>query len=90
MAPRAAPAGAPHAAEDGRRRVVIEAVRPEIDAGRFPIKRCAGDRVVVEADVFADGHDALAALVLHRPAGDGEWREEPMEALPNDLSLIHI
>ncbi|HEX2227522.1 MAG TPA: maltotransferase domain-containing protein, partial [Candidatus Binatia bacterium] len=42
---------------DGRKRVVIEAVTPEIDHGRFPAKRTVGDKVVVEADVFADGHD---------------------------------
>ena len=46
-------------ADDGRRRVVIEAVSPAVDGGRFPIKRIDGDRVTVEADIFADGHDAL-------------------------------
>jgi len=42
-------------------RVVIEGVRPEIDAGRFPIKRTAGEEVEVLADIFAEGHDMLAA-----------------------------
>ncbi|HJR75810.1 MAG TPA: maltotransferase domain-containing protein, partial [Nitrospiraceae bacterium] len=42
---------------DGRRRVIIEGVRPAIDGGRFPIKRVVGQSVVVEADVFTDGHD---------------------------------
>jgi starch synthase (maltosyl-transferring) len=32
-----------------RKRVVIEGVKPEIDGGRFPIKRTVGDRVRVEA-----------------------------------------
>ncbi|MBW3600882.1 MAG: DUF3416 domain-containing protein, partial [Planctomycetes bacterium] len=41
---------------DGRRRVVIEGVKPEIDGGRFPIKRSVGEKVVVEAYVFTDGH----------------------------------
>src|SRR6185312_10402088 len=45
---------------DGRRRVVIENVSPEIDAGRFPIKRAIGESVVVEAAIFADGHDAIS------------------------------
>jgi len=58
---------------DGRRRVVIEAVSPEVDAGRFPAKRAIGETVTVEADVFADGHDALAAILKHKflpiPAG---------------------
>jgi len=51
---------------DGRRRVVIEAVSPEVDAGRFPAKRAIGETVTVEADVFADGHDALAAILKHK------------------------
>ena len=51
---------------DGRKRVVIESVQPEIDAGRFPIKRIAGDTVEVEADVFADGHDRVTARLLYR------------------------
>ena len=42
---------------DGRGRVVIERVSPQIDCGRFPVKRVVGETVVVEADVFADGHD---------------------------------
>ncbi|TMA13871.1 MAG: DUF3416 domain-containing protein, partial [Deltaproteobacteria bacterium] len=46
--------------ERGRRRVVIEGVRPEIDGGRFPIKRAIGEKVIVEADIFADGHDSLS------------------------------
>ena len=48
---------------DGRRRVVIEAVTPEVDAGRFPAKRAVGETVTVEADVFADGHDQVAATL---------------------------
>ena len=64
-------------------RVVIESVHPEVDDGRFPIKRTVGEEVVVSADIHADGHDVIAAALLHRPAG-GEWTEEPMEAIGND------
>ncbi|MEA2559176.1 MAG: hypothetical protein QOH06_680 [Acidobacteriota bacterium] len=74
--------------ETGRQRVIIEGVEPEIDCGRFPIKRTVGERVVVEADVFTDGHDALSCLLLYRPASKsrtaGKWTEVPMEALVND------
>ena len=69
---------------DARRRVVIEHVSPEIDAGRFPIKRTAGERVVVEADAFADGHDELACVLLHRAAREAGWREAAMRPLVND------
>ena len=70
--------------KEARRRVVIEHVQPEIDAGRFPIKRCPGERVVVEADVFADGHDELACVVRHRRYDQPDWCEAPMRALVND------
>ncbi len=64
-------------------RVVVEAVEPEIDAGRFPVKRTVGEEVAVTADAFADGHEVLAAVVRHRPAA-GEWAEVPMTPLVND------
>src|SRR5215469_9049988 len=73
-----------HPMRDARRRVVIEHVDPEIDAGRFPIKRTAGERVVVEADAYAEGHDELACVLLHRPASETEWEEAPMRPLVND------
>jgi hypothetical protein len=60
---------------DGRKRVIIEGVTPEIDGGRFPIKRTVGETVVVEADVFTDGHDALSCILQYRKAGDADWRE---------------
>ncbi len=69
---------------DGRKRVVIEGVYPEIDCGRFPIKRVVGERVDVEADVFSDGHDEVAAFLLYRKADADEWSELAMTPLPND------
>ena len=69
---------------ESRTRVVIEAVKPEIDGGRFPIKRIIGDTVVVEADIFADGHDFLSATLLYRKESDPNWIEVPMEFLVND------
>jgi starch synthase (maltosyl-transferring) len=69
---------------DGRKRVVIEGVYPEIDCGRFPIKRAVGERVDVEADVFSDGHDEVAAFLLYRKADADEWSELAMTPLLND------
>ncbi len=70
--------------QDGRKRVIIEGVSPEIDAGRFPAKRTVGDSVRVEADIFTDGHDAISALLLYRPENTDAWSEKPMHALVND------
>jgi len=81
-----APAGqpAPPDLQDGRKRVVIEAVAPEIDGGRFPSKRVTGETVTVEADILADGHDTLAAVLRYRHQSAGDWIEVPMSPLPND------
>ena len=68
----------------GRKRVVIECVAPEVDAGRFPIKRVTGEWVVVEADVFADGHDSVASAVLYRNEREKGWSEARMQPLGND------
>ncbi len=65
-------------------RVVIEGVHPEIDCGRFPIKRTVGEEVVVRADVFAEGHDKVAVVARYRPPGGGPWAEVPMVPLGND------
>lgn len=68
----------------GRQRAVIERIHPEIDGGRFPIKRAVGETVVVEADVFVDGHESLSAVVEFRPEGAKKWSEVPMEPVVND------
>ena len=79
---------ATRAPQDGRRRVVVEWLRPELDDGRFPIKRVTGDSVDVRAAIHADGHDVLAAVVRYRvsrpDAPPRPWMEAPMEPVGND------
>jgi starch synthase (maltosyl-transferring) len=69
---------------EGRKRVVIEHVQPEIDGGRFPIKRVVGEKVVVQAAIFADGHDSISAMLLYKGHNDGEWKEAHMRFIEND------
>src|SRR5215813_2936823 len=76
--------------DTGQRRVIIEAVRPAIDAGRFPIKRTLHEQVVVEADIFADGHDLLSAVLCYRLAAQAHWTEVPMHPLGNDRWQGHF
>jgi len=66
------------------KRVVIESVTPQVDGGRFPAKSTFGDRVTVEADVFADGHDAVRSVLRYRFTGARGWTETPMASLGND------
>jgi starch synthase (maltosyl-transferring) len=70
--------------EDGRKRVIIEGISPAVDGGRFPVKRTVGDQVRVEADIFTDGHDAIAASLLAHREGFDKWIEIPMLPLVND------
>jgi starch synthase (maltosyl-transferring) len=70
--------------EDGRQRVIIEGVAPEIDCGRFAAKRTIGDSVQIEADIFTDGHDAIAAVLCYKRENENQWTESPMRAPVND------
>jgi starch synthase (maltosyl-transferring) len=64
--------------------VLIEAVAPQVDGGRYPVKRVAGDRVVVSCDLVSDGHDVVTGVLLYRgPSGPG-WMREPLRAGVND------
>src|SRR6266536_2626468 len=83
-APPAPPGDQTMKVKEGRRRVVIERVRPEIDCGRFPAKRTVGERVIVEADVFADGHEIVAAALRFRREEERAWEEVRMHPLAND------
>jgi starch synthase (maltosyl-transferring) len=60
-------------------------VTPQVDCGRYPIKRTVDDRVEVTARIFRDGHEALGAAIRHRGPGSTRWTEAPLEAVGNDL-----
>ncbi len=70
--------------EDRLRTIVIEAVYPELDGGRYPVKRIVGETFEVWADIFAEGHDVLAAALKYRPKQETRWREAPMTFFDND------
>jgi starch synthase (maltosyl-transferring) len=58
--------------------LLIECVSPELDGGRYPVKRIVGDVVLVGADIVKDGHDLIAANVLHKAPGAAEWTTTSM------------
>ena len=80
----ARPAADPRLDRLAANRVVIEAVSPEIEGGRFPAKAAVGDLFEVEADIFSDGHDKIDAALLIRRADENDWREVPMAFVDND------
>lgn len=65
-------------------RIVIENVVPQLNCGNFPIKRAVGEKVTVQADIFTDGHDELAAILLYRNDEEEKWQEVAMKPLGND------
>jgi starch synthase (maltosyl-transferring) len=77
-------AGAPRGAAGPPPRIRILDVRPQIDGGRFDVKRTVGERLEVSAEVFRDGHDAIRAVLRHRAPG-GDWQEAPMAWVDRDV-----
>ncbi len=70
---------------EGRSRVVIEELKPEIDGGRHAAKRIAGDRMRITAAIYTDGHDHVAARLMYRPASEKVWRYAEFRELGNDV-----
>ena len=73
----------PRDSGNGRSRVIIENVVPNVDGGRFPAKCSVGESLHVEVDAFTDGHDKIA-VALRRRVGEGDWQELEMAPLVND------
>ncbi|CAN5453935.1 alpha-1,4-glucan--maltose-1-phosphate maltosyltransferase [soil metagenome] len=68
----------------GKQRVVIENVIPEIGCGKYAIKRVVGEKITVSADVFGDGHDVVKAALIYKLQDSSKWTEIPMNFLGND------
>src|SRR5438067_7671744 len=66
-------------------RIQIQEVAPQIDCGRYPVKRTVGERVEVTARVFRDGHETLGAAIRHRSPGSTGWTETQLEPRGNDF-----
>lgn len=70
--------------------IIIEDVRPEVDGGRYPIKREVGDRLDVSADIFKEGHDVLNAVLRYRTINETTWHEAAMSHVDNDRWSGHF
>jgi starch synthase (maltosyl-transferring) len=70
---------------EGRKRVVVEQVGPQVDCGRYPASRILGDVVTVTAAMFGDGHDHVAGRLLYRHDSERRWRVAPMIHRGNDV-----
>ncbi len=82
---------APRELDDADRgRAVVLAVRPEIDGGRYPVKRVVGESLEIEADIVGDGHDVVRAVLVDRAASDSEWRETELVVGKDDAWRARI
>jgi starch synthase (maltosyl-transferring) len=70
--------------DEGEKRVLVEGVWPEIDAGAYPVKRVIGDRFTVAADLVVDGHDMQGGALLYRHEKETSWREVRLASIGND------
>ncbi len=71
--------------KEGNGRVIIENIVPEIDGGRFPIKRVLKENVSINVDLFTDGHNLVCGKILYRYIGDSEWSSVDLISLGNDV-----
>jgi starch synthase (maltosyl-transferring) len=65
-------------------RIQIQDVTPQVDCGRYAVKRTVGDAVPVRTRIFRDGHEALGAAIKWKPRDEKRWRETPLEPVGND------
>lgn len=65
-------------------RVVVNGIRPTTPDGVSDAKAVVGHALTVSANVFADGHDQLAAQLWWRHKSAGGWHSVAMTALGND------
>lgn len=71
-------------AKTGRQRTIIENISPMVEGGLYPVKRTIGEWIIVEADVFADGHDHVTPVLMYRLAGTRKWSNSAMKPVGND------
>jgi starch synthase (maltosyl-transferring) len=65
-------------------RSIIDKVKPQVNNGRFPIRRVVGELVTVTADIFGDGHDYLRAVLEYKTATARKWDSVAFIDLGND------
>ena len=58
--------------------LIIENLFPELDDGRYAIKREIGENLDVFADVYKEGHDPVSPFLKFRHYKDKVWKKVPM------------
>ncbi|MCW3039668.1 MAG: hypothetical protein JWM31_1573 [Solirubrobacterales bacterium] len=72
------PPSTPEAPKPAPSRITIRDPQPVLDGGRYAAKRTIGETLPVSAEIFADGHDVVRAVVRWLAPGQTAWREAPL------------
>ena len=56
-----------------RNRCIIRNVKPQLEGGRYYIKRVAGESVTVSATIFSDSEDSVKAVLAYRHHTEKKW-----------------
>jgi starch synthase (maltosyl-transferring) len=69
-------------------RLGIDDVSPTVDSGRYPVKAVVGEHVPIQATVWREGHDAVAATVAWRGPTDRAPRQTRMIPHPVEPDIF--
>ena len=64
--------------------IIIEHIEPELDGGRYPVKRIVGETFEVTADIFKEGHDVITGILRYKKQEAKQWQETSMHHVDND------
>lgn len=70
---------------NGKQRVVISGITPDIDHGKYCIKRCIGEEIKIKAVIFSDGHDDITCCVTYKHHEDAHVTTIAMNPLGNNI-----
>lgn len=67
-----------------RNRCIIRNVKPQLENGKYYIKRVAGESVTVSATIFTDSDESVKAVLAYKHISDTTWSEVPMKLIEQD------
>ena len=66
------------------RRIAIDRIEPDVDAGRFAVKRIIHRPITIRADIVCDGDDELSCSLHIRAPNTASWTILPLVSVGND------
>ena len=67
-----------------RNRCIIRNVKPQLEGGKYYIKRVVGESVSVSATIFSDSEDQVKAVLAYKHIAEKKWSEVPMQLTAPD------